>query len=359
MVPGISHRQRVSSQRADRSGGGKRSGERGQGLVLFILGAGVLFGMVAMSVDGGLILHERRSLQNAADAAALAGAVELPDSQVLARDEAQAWAANNGIDLGSGDELAMVISPEETALEVSVRRDTPFVFGRVLGLDVADVHATATAQIGAPASLTGILPFAVLESALNYDGIPTIIKYDANDPTNGNFGPIAVDGGGSHLHEDAIMYGSQNQVCAVSQPSCDDPTVDTQTGNMVGATRDGFNYRFTHTSTSCDEFSEVLIPKGDGTYRVNAACNPFTDNSQSLRLVLVPVIDAFPNGSSEPVTIKYFTALFLTDMQQNKCHGSSCQITGEFVKIVVDPNSDADLGIYDENSAVKFVRLIQ
>ncbi|KKM62330.1 hypothetical protein LCGC14_1522760 [marine sediment metagenome] len=56
----------------------KRRDESGQTLILFVLALGVLLGSVAMSVDVGLILHERRSLQNAADAAALAGAIELP-----------------------------------------------------------------------------------------------------------------------------------------------------------------------------------------------------------------------------------------------------------------------------------------
>ena len=58
----------------------RKGREDGQMLILFVLALGVLMGMVAMTVDVGLILHERRSLQNAADAAALAGVQELPDS---------------------------------------------------------------------------------------------------------------------------------------------------------------------------------------------------------------------------------------------------------------------------------------
>jgi hypothetical protein len=336
----------------------KSRGERGQGLVLFVLGLGVLFGMVAMSVDVGLILHERRSLQNAADAAALAGAVELPASQALAESRAQEWAVNNGIDVGAGDELETSVSPDQTSITVEVKRESPYVFARVLGLDFANVHASATARIGAPASLSGVLPFGVLESAIDYDGNPTTIKYDANNASSGNFGPLRIDGSGSNVHEHAIKYGSENAVCAASQPSCEDPTVDTQTGNLIGATRDGFEYRFTNTSSACDQFNEVLIPQGDGTYKVHGRCNPFGGATDSLRLVLVPVIDAFPNGS-HPVTIKYFTVLFLNDMQSNKCKGNSCEVTGTFVKVVVDPASDAVLGAYDEDSPIKFVRLVQ
>ena len=49
---------------------GTRRAERGQALIMFVLAAGVLCGFVAMAIDVGLILHERRVLQNAADAAA-------------------------------------------------------------------------------------------------------------------------------------------------------------------------------------------------------------------------------------------------------------------------------------------------
>ncbi|MEE8347156.1 MAG: pilus assembly protein TadG-related protein, partial [Dehalococcoidia bacterium] len=52
--------------------------ETGQTLVLFVLALGVIMGFTAMTVDVGMFFQERRSLQNAADAAALAGIQELP-----------------------------------------------------------------------------------------------------------------------------------------------------------------------------------------------------------------------------------------------------------------------------------------
>jgi Flp pilus assembly protein TadG len=54
---------------------GKREGERGQALVLFALSAMlVLIPVVALVVDGGYALVQRRASQNASDFAALAGA---------------------------------------------------------------------------------------------------------------------------------------------------------------------------------------------------------------------------------------------------------------------------------------------
>ena len=335
---------------------GTRKAERGQALILFVFAAAVLFGFVAMAVDVGMILHERRVLQNAADAAALAGALELPDSAALAGDQAQEWAESNGIDLASGDELDITVSPDRTSVTVEVRRETSFIFGRVLGLVSTEVHADATARVGSPLALSGILPFGVLESAVNYDGDPTTVKYDATNPSNGNFGPLRIDGSGASVLEQSIKHGTQTGVCAESQLACQDPTAPTQTGNVISAARNGFNYRFDNTSADCDDFTDVLIPKGDGTYNVDPSCNPFAPDS--LRLVLIPVIDEFPNGS-KPVTIMYFTAMFLNSMPPGKCTGNSCEITGTFVKTVFDPTSDATFGIYDPVSGIQFVRLVE
>ena len=325
---------------------------------MFVLAAGVMFGFTAMAVDVGLILHQRRQLQNTADAAALAGAIELPQSPGLAHDKAQEWAENNGIDTATGDQLDITVDPIDNSVTVRVEREQGFIFGRVLGLVSAQVHADSTARVGSPLNLSGILPFGVLESAINYNGNPTTIKYDSNNPTTGNFGPLRVDGNGSAVLQQSIINGTQNGVCAESQPACADPTVPTQTGNTISAIRNGFNYRFDNTSTGCDSFDEVLFSDGNGAYRINGTCNPFVGAPESMRLVLVPVIDSFPNGSQD-VTLKYFTALYLDTFSANKCTGNSCEVTGKFVKIVADPANDATLGTYDPVNGVKFVRLVE
>jgi hypothetical protein len=47
--------------------------ERGQAIVYLVLGLVVFFGFVALAIDGGMVLADRRNEQNAADAASLAG----------------------------------------------------------------------------------------------------------------------------------------------------------------------------------------------------------------------------------------------------------------------------------------------
>ena len=53
----------------------RRSSERGQVLVLVVLGLVVLIGITALAVDGGNVLLDKREAQNAADSAALASAL--------------------------------------------------------------------------------------------------------------------------------------------------------------------------------------------------------------------------------------------------------------------------------------------
>ena len=63
--------------------------ERGQALIVAVLAFGVLIGMVAMTVDVGMLFHGRRQSQNSADAMALAGVAELPNNPDLAVQRAR------------------------------------------------------------------------------------------------------------------------------------------------------------------------------------------------------------------------------------------------------------------------------
>ena len=64
--------------------------EGGQALILFVFGLVVLLGFAAMSIDVGLAYVERRNLQNAVDAAALAGAQDLVNGESKATATATA-----------------------------------------------------------------------------------------------------------------------------------------------------------------------------------------------------------------------------------------------------------------------------
>lgn len=138
----------------------------------------VLVGMLAFAVDVGYIAHVETELQRTADAAALAAAAKLP-SLTTAVDTAHTVADENGwsseVKIGEGDELhgedldpldvkcgfwdrdtATFTTPapsgrDPNAVEVVLRRTEAtgnplsLFFGRVFGVDTANVEVSATA----------------------------------------------------------------------------------------------------------------------------------------------------------------------------------------------------------------------
>ena len=50
-----------------------KESEKGQAIVYLVIGLVVFLGFVALAIDGGMALSDRRHSQNAADAASLAG----------------------------------------------------------------------------------------------------------------------------------------------------------------------------------------------------------------------------------------------------------------------------------------------
>ncbi|HEY9288134.1 MAG TPA: pilus assembly protein TadG-related protein, partial [Candidatus Dormibacteraeota bacterium] len=60
-----------------------RRKKRAQSLVIVALSATALFGIIALGLDGGRLYFQRRDVQNAADAGALAGAQDLIPTQAV------------------------------------------------------------------------------------------------------------------------------------------------------------------------------------------------------------------------------------------------------------------------------------
>ena len=322
--------------------------ESGQGLIVGTLVMVMILGFAAMTVDVGLFLHERRELQKSADAAALAGAQELPSSPVDAELMAQEWADKNGIDASELEPI--LISTTHVAndtITVRVKRDVPFIFARVLGLTSDTMRADATALVGSPAGMSGLRPWAVLESALVSN--PVVLKYDANNGSNGNFGALRIDGQGASTYEDTIINGSGNSLSAGSQP-------DTEPGNMVGGTRDGVQWLIDNTHWECDEFDEVfpLNLVVGGIYHFSNRCNPYGGATDSYRPIITPVINSFQQGS-HPVDVITFAIFFIEGL--GSCTGNHCEVTGRYVQANVDVG--ALIGALDPDGSIRFVRLVE
>jgi hypothetical protein len=131
--------------------------ELGQGLVLAALAMLVILAFAALAVDVGYWFSQKGELQKAVDAAALAGAQELPDDWVAAQAKAREYLLNNGVDEANGDSVAISFKCTSTYLVacnpstnhwdtivVTAERPAQAWFARAFGIQsvlVGNVHA--------------------------------------------------------------------------------------------------------------------------------------------------------------------------------------------------------------------------
>jgi Flp pilus assembly protein TadG len=160
--------------------------ESGQSLVIIALAMVAIIGMVALVMDGGYAYLERRRVQNAADAAALAGARGLikPESEITIREMIDEYAVRNGISNPSTNirayfvDAANQIVPNthqqvgsnnntvpSTASGVVVQATEHHAtfFARLIGFPNMTVSAVAQAGLEAAGPTTGMAPIAVKE----------------------------------------------------------------------------------------------------------------------------------------------------------------------------------------------------
>lgn len=181
-----------------------RPNERGQVLVLFAGALVTILIVAALAFDVGMMLVERRDEQNAADAAALAGARYVLSDAAQARTTAQRIARLNGYDDADPNQVVNIYMPPIHGryigfpgfIEVQIQSNRASIFGGVIGKASWPIGAFAVATNSQ--NLT--FPFSML--ALN----PTACK------------AIAVSGGGIIEANANIQSNSNGSACAPGAP---------------------------------------------------------------------------------------------------------------------------------------------
>jgi Flp pilus assembly protein TadG len=178
--------------------------ESGQVFVFVALILTVLVGMAALVVDAGSWYQADRKLQTAVDAAALAGAQELPLNRSDAETKAHDYAQENY----GGSSVVLPTPPDAGTIDVVADADTPGIFAPVLNaaLDVVTVHAEAQAKVLAPLELKNVAPIAVHKDyacivtnpgCFNQTVTMDFGADDVLDPTKSKFGLLDLDRSGS------------------------------------------------------------------------------------------------------------------------------------------------------------------
>lgn len=165
-----------------------RSSQEGQSLVLVVLMLTVFLGVLALAIDGGYAYAQRRQMQNAADAAAMAGAYRLAMAGVDQVGPAVAdYALSNGADSYS---WAVINDDRTVRVTTSVTFNT--FFAGLLGFPAMTVSATAEASVGVLAAAADLLPMAIEEQEFEVGQEYTLWDNRTNLP--GGFGWVDWNG---------------------------------------------------------------------------------------------------------------------------------------------------------------------
>lgn len=186
------------------------SSEKGQALILMTFGIIALIGFTALAVDGGRAFEEKRHAQNAADTAALAGALAYSRGENITT-AAQTRATSNGYD-DNGTTNNVTITVTDTApgvcpanaagkeIKVEIVTTINTTFSRVLGRNTLSSAVTATARscggyTGSPFYGNAIVSLAPTGTGFDAHGTPDFLITGGGIFVNSSSSSAATCGG--------------------------------------------------------------------------------------------------------------------------------------------------------------------
>ncbi len=257
--------------------------KRGAVLVIFSAFLVVALGFSALVIDLGAMHLERTRLVNATDAAALAGARELPDVSA-AESTAQQYALLNGVET---DNLTVTFGTSNETITVAASAQRNYIFAPILGVEQGTVHARATAASGSIGGMSGLIPIGIQENVYHV----LMASPDANGQvviTKENFGEI---GPGN--------WGWVN--LAYPEQSNTHDQIEYITNGYPGMIFVGDLLR---VDTGANIGTPANLKKGLG--------DVLEDYIASGETLYVPIIcDTWTSGTSSPVTVRGFAGIVL------------------------------------------------
>ena len=139
---------------------------RGQTLPLIVFCMFSLIGVAGAAIDVGSWYQAERSLQNAADAAALAGASQIPTGWSAATSTAAAEYAKNGKPGDTASYANTTKAAPNDSITVIATRQAPTYFTRIFGFMGVTITATARATVSSFTTVRSnqdIMPWGVMK----------------------------------------------------------------------------------------------------------------------------------------------------------------------------------------------------
>ncbi len=319
----------------------RRTGNRGQVLIVFLGALLALLGVAALGIDVGYLYTVRHELQRCTDAGALAGASAFLSgnwsdgaTRSVADGRARAFAAKDKVATAilSAESEVAVAFPSLNRVRVDATRNVNLFFARLFIGPTKTITAYSVAEASVvDTNVKGLQPWGipypwedtngndlfdpwetvhkdcpegVLDTSRYFcPGTRVILKIGTpkNSPENpsglpslqqesGHFFALALDGTGGSVYRDTIANGSNTPVTVGD-------AVSLEPGNMVGPTRQGTNdlidadrNSLWNDATGLPESS--LYHAGDGSWM------------NSPRVIRIPIYDpevALNNGRTDMV----------------------------------------------------------
>jgi len=305
--------------------------EKGSALIFAALVMASMLGFSALAIDTGMILTADHQLQNAVDAAALAGASGLLINKSSATNRAIAVGGlNQCINQPVVINGANVSYPTANRIRVQANRQVNLFIAPILGVNTSNVNAAALAELGALSETKKLKPWCIpfenwcvgSQVVLKTGSIcplpPTPSFYYAVDYPPINKGtPVP----GANAYRDYIKFSYPGEV-AIGD------VLQVEPGNMKGPTQQGVNYLISQD------------PGASWDNSLQAVVNSNFPGFSSPRILKVPFFDINnpPHPGREEVTVAGLGAFFLESVT------SQGNVIGRFIKITTEGTNKAGPG---------------
>ena len=295
-------------------------------MFVVILALPVIVGVLTIVMDVGNLYYNQVSMQVAVDSGVLSGALYLPSYPAQAVSVAEDYAERNGIK--AAEIVSCTVSADNKTVLMTTNRYLPCFFCAVLGEGTAHAAAdsgtpsgtgvgvSASALIVPIKAAVGVVPIGLdYRTNLNFGNT---VQLKQGQVGAGNWAPLALGGTGASNYSTNIQTGYPGRVGVGD-------SLDTEPGNVVGPTNQGFQYRI---SMGRNQFST-------GTFQNHDLNDP--------RVMLIPLVDFSNINGRSQVPMMGFAMMWIVSID------GQGTITCYFIEQTVpnaqpDPTSSASTG---------------
>jgi hypothetical protein len=277
---------------------------KGNSTIIVLIVMTLFIGALATVIDAGMLYVEKIKLQNAVDAAALAGIAEHDGGESAIVSKAYNNAILNSLNI---IDVNITLFNNNKKITVQAKKKVGFYFAKVFNMTDATIYAKASAVAAPIVATKGIKPLGIEQQDFIY-GTTYTLKHGAGDGISGNYGALALGGTGSANYKYNLINGYYGDL-EIGDLIKIGFSVDTEPGNMEGPTYDAITQIINSDNNTYDDLSKIPI--------------------NSPRRIIVPVIDSFKLNGRDTVKIVGFAAFFLEDVIYK---GGQTDIKGKFLK---------------------------